>query len=83
MGEIERRLGRLEASAPAARDEEEVRAAACRLMSTEDLLTLREACRCLLDSGDDWGALTDEERDAFGLAWGRYEEAVREAAHGR
>ncbi len=83
MGSVERRLRRLEASAPVARTEEEIRAAACRRMSTEDLLTLEETCRRLLDLGDDWGALTEEERDAFELAWGRYEEAIREARAGR
>ncbi len=83
MGSVERRLKRLEARTPPARDEEEVRARACERLSTEDLLTLRETCRRLLDSGDDRGALTGEERDAFESAWGRYEEAVREAAHER
>ncbi len=83
MGRIEHRIGRLEASAPAARTEEEVRARACGRLSTEDLLTLREMCRRLLDSGDDRGALTGEEWDAFGQAWGRFEEAVKKAAHGR
>ncbi len=79
MGSVERRLRRLEASAPVARTEEEIGARACERLSTEDLLTLEETCRRLLDLGDDWGALTEEERDAFEQAWGRYEEALREA----
>ncbi len=90
MGSVERRLQRLEASAPTARDEEEVRAAACRRMSTEDLLTLEETLRRLegMDAPElGWeellGEFPEEKRVAFESAWGRYEEAVREAAHGR
>ncbi|MDP9458180.1 MAG: hypothetical protein M3Q60_20940 [Actinomycetota bacterium] len=83
MGSVERRLRRLEASAPAARDEEEVRARACERLATEDLLTLEGTCRRLLDLGDDWDTLTEEEREAFESAWGRYEEAIREARAGR
>ncbi len=79
MGSVERRLRRLEASAPAARDEEEIGARACERLSTEDLLTLEGTCRRLLDLGDDWDTLTEEEREAFEQAWGRYEEALREA----
>ncbi len=76
---IRKRLDKLEASSPAARTEEEIGARACERLSTEDLLTLEETCRRLLDLGDDWDTLTEEERDAFELAWGRYEEAVEEA----
>jgi hypothetical protein len=83
MGSVERRLQRLEASTPPARTEEEIGARACERLSTEDLLMLEETCRRLLDLGDDWGALTEEERDAFESAWGRYEEAIREARAGR
>ncbi len=83
MGGVERRLRRLEARNPPARTEEEIGARACEQLSTEDLVTLEETCRRLLDLGDDWGALTEEERDAFELAWGRYEEAIREARAGR
>ncbi len=83
MGGVERRLRRLEASAPAARDEEEIRARACEQLATEDLLTLEETCRRLLDLGDDWGELAEEEREAFEQAWARYEEALREARAGR
>ncbi len=79
MGGVERRLRRLEASAPAARDEEEIRARACERLSTEDLLTLEGTCRRLLDLGDDWGELAEEERAAFEQAWGRYQQAVEEA----
>ncbi len=90
MGSVERRLQRLEARTPPARDEEEIRAEACRRMSTEDLLTLEETLRHLeeLDAPDlGWGGLLgelpEEERAAFESAWGRYEEAMREAARGR
>ncbi len=83
---IRKRLDRLEASNPVARTEEEIRAAACRRMSTEDLLTLEETLRHLeeLDAPDlGWGGLLgelpEEERAAFESAWGRYEEATREA----
>ncbi len=79
MGSVERRLRRLEAEAPAARTEEEIRAAACRRMSTEDLLTLEETCRLWEERGDSWDVLTEGERAAFESAWGRYEEATREA----
>ncbi len=79
MGSVERRLRRLEAETPVARTEEEIRARACERLSTGDLLTLEGTCRRLLDLGDDWDALTEEERDAFESAWGRYEEAMREA----
>ncbi len=74
-----RRIGRLEARNPAARTEEEIGARACERLSTEDLLTLEGTCRRLLDLGDDWGALTEEERDAFEQAWVRYQQAVEEA----
>ncbi len=83
MGSVERRLRRLEAETPVARTEEEIGARACERLSTEDLLTLEETCRRLLDLGDDWGALTEGEREAFESAWGRYEEAIREARAGR
>jgi hypothetical protein len=83
MGSVERRLRRLEARAPAARGEEEIRAAACARLSTEDLLTLEETCRLLEERGDSWDVLTEEERAAFESAWGRYEEAMREARAGR
>ncbi len=79
MGSVERRLRRLEAETPVARTEEEIGARACGRMSTEDLLTLEGTCRRLLDLGDDWGELAEEERTAFEQAWGRYEEALREA----
>ncbi len=90
MGSVERRLRRLEASAPVARTEEEIRAEACRRMTTEDLTILSETLRRLdeMDAPDlGWeeflGALTGEERAAFEQAWGRYQEAMREAARGR
>ncbi len=90
MGSVERRLRRLEAETPPARDEEEVRAEACRRMSTEDLLTLEETMRRLeeMDAPDlGWeellGELPEEEREAFEQAWRRYEESMREAARGR
>ncbi len=79
MGSVERRLQRLEASAPAARTAKEIGARACERLSTEDLLTLEGTCRRLLDLGDDWDTLPEEEREAFEQAWGRYEEAMREA----
>ncbi len=83
MGSVERRLQRLEARTPPARTEEEIGARACEQLATEDLLTLEATCRRLLDSGDDWDALPEEEREAFAAAWGRYEEAIREARAGR
>ncbi len=79
MGSVERRLRRLEAQAPAACTEEEISRRACTRMTTEDLVTLEETCRRLLDLGDDWGALTEEERDAFEQAYGRYQQAKEEA----
>ncbi len=79
MGSVERRLRRLEAETPVARTEEEIGARACERLSTEDLLTLEGTCRRLLDLGDDWDTLPEEEREAFAAAWGRYEEALREA----
>ncbi len=82
MGSVERRLRRLEAGNPPARTEEEIGARACERLATEDLLTLEGTCRRLLDLGDDWDTLTEEEREAFESAWGRYEEAMREAARG-
>ncbi len=83
MASVERRLQRLEARTPPARDEEEVRAAACRRMSTEDLTVLDETCRLWEERGDSWDVLTEEERVAFESAWGRYEEAISEARRGR
>ncbi len=83
MGSVERRLRRLEAETPPARTEEEIGARACERLATEDLLTLEGTCRRLLDLGDDWGELAEEERAAFESAWGRYEEAIREARAGR
>ncbi len=79
MGGVERRLRRLEAETPVVRTEEEIGARACERLATEDLLTLEGTCRRLLDLGDDWGELAEEEREAFESAWGRYEEAIREA----
>ncbi len=76
-------MRRLEAETPPARTEEEIGARACERLSTEDLLTLEGTCRRLLDLGDDWDTLTEEEREAFESAWGRYEEAIREARAGR
>ncbi len=83
MGSVERRLRRLEAETPVARTEEEIGARACERLATEDLLTLEGTCRRLLDLGDDWDTLTEEEREAFESAWGRYEEAIREVRAGR
>ncbi len=90
MGSVERRLRRLEASAPVARTEEKIRAAACRRMSTEDLLTLEGTMRRLeeMDAPElGWegllGELPEEGREAFGQAYARYEEAIREARAGR
>ncbi len=83
MGSVERRLRRLEAETPVVRTEEEIGARACERLSTEDLLTLEGTCRRLLDLGDDWDTLPEEEREAFEQAWGRYEEALREARAGR
>lgn len=84
------RLRRLESHAPAALGEEEIRAEACRRLSTEDLRTLAETGRHLDEMGAgelDWeqllGELPEEERAAFDLAYARYEEAVREARVGR
>ncbi len=90
MGGVERRLRRLEASAPAVRGEEEIRAEACRRMSTEDLVTLEETMRRLeeLDAPDlGWegflGELPEEEREAFESAYSRYQQAKEEARAGR
>ncbi len=90
MGGVERRLRRLEASAPVARTEEKIRAAACRRMSTEDLLTLEETMRRLeeMDAPDlGWegllGELPEEERVAFAAAYSRYQQAKEEARAGR
>ena len=81
------RLRRLEAcTTPSACGEEAIRAEACRRMSTEDLTTLEETLQRLEASGWDeaaWEGLAEEERVAFDLAYGRYEEAVREARAGR
>jgi hypothetical protein len=86
------RIGRLEARNPAARDdeEEEVRAAACRRMSTEDLSVLSETLHHLEESGADeftWdellGELPEGERTAFEQAYARYQQAVEEARAGR
>ncbi len=90
MGSVERRLRRLEAETPVARTEEENRAEACRRMSTEDLTVLEETLRRLeeMDAPElGWeellGELPEEEREAFGQAYARYEEATREARAGR
>ncbi|PLS85030.1 MAG: hypothetical protein CYG60_14735 [Actinobacteria bacterium] len=90
MGSVERRLRRLEAETPVVRTEEEIRAAACRRMSTEDLVVLEETLRRLeeLDAPElGWeeflGELSEEEREAFEQAYARYEEAIREAREGR
>ncbi len=83
MGNVERRLRRLEASAPVARTEEEIGAWACERLSTEDLLTLEGTCRRLLDLGDDWDTLTEEEREAFEQVWRRYQQAKEEARAAR
>ncbi|MDP9474514.1 MAG: hypothetical protein M3R38_02240 [Actinomycetota bacterium] len=89
MGSVERRLRKLEARTPTARDEEEISARACRRMTTEDLTVLEETMRRLdeIDAPDlGWegylGELSEEEREAFELAWGRYEAALREAREG-
>ncbi len=83
MGNVGRRLRlrKLEAGTTmlSARTEEEISRRACTRMTTEDLVTLEETCRRLLDLGDDWGALTEEEKDAFESAYARYEEAKRQA----
>ncbi len=78
-----KRIGRLEASAPAARDEEEIRAEACRRMTTEDLTVLAKTLRRLeeMDAPDlGWeellGELSEEEREAFEQAYGRYRQAA-------
>jgi hypothetical protein len=83
---IRKRLDRLEARTPVVRTEEEIRAAACRRMSTEDLTVLEETLHRLEEMGADelgWeelsGELPEEERDAFEQAYARYEEAMREA----
>ncbi len=90
MGSVERRLRRLEAETPVARTEEEIRAEACRRMSTEDLTVLEETLRRLeeMDAPElGWeellGELPEEEREAFEQAYARYEEAVREEREGR
>lgn len=94
MGSVERRLRRLEAQAPAARTEEEVRAEASSRMSIEDLVTLTEMGarveRRLKEEREGEsleeairGALTEEERAAFEAAYARYEEAVGEVKSGR
>ncbi len=83
MGSVERRLRRLEASAPVVRTEEEIRAEACRRMSTGDLTVLEKTCRLWEERGDSWDVLTEEEREAFDQAYARYEEAIREARAGR
>ncbi|MDP9479755.1 MAG: hypothetical protein M3R38_29515 [Actinomycetota bacterium] len=86
---IRKRLDKLEASTPPARTEEEIRARACERLSTGDLLTLEETMRRLEELGDDlgWeeflGELSEEGREAFGQAYARYEEAIREARAGR
>ncbi len=80
---IRKRLDKLEASTPPARTEEEIGARACERLSTEDLLTLEETCRRLLDLGDDWDTLTEEEREAFEQVWRRYQQAKEEARAGR
>ncbi len=82
MGGVERRLRRLEAETPAVRTEEEIGAEACRRMTTEDLLTLGGTCRRLLDLGDDWDALTEEEREAHEAAPGRGGPAAQEVPRG-
>ncbi len=87
MGNVGRRLRlrKLEAGTTTlpARTEEEISRRACGRMTTEDLLVLEETCRRLLDSGEDWGALTQEERAAFEQAYARYEEAKRQARAAR
>jgi hypothetical protein len=90
MGSVERRLRRLEAQAPAAPGEEEIRAEACCRMSTEDLTVLAETLRRLEavapdtdDLEEAWACLSEGERTAFEAAYGRYQEAVREARAGR
>ncbi len=90
MGGVERRLRRLEAETPVVRTEEEIRAEACRRMSTEDLTVLEETMRRLeeMDAPElGWegllGELPEEERDAFEQAYARYEEATREARDGQ
>ncbi len=90
MGSVERRLRRLEARTPPARDEEEVRAAACRRMSTEDLIVLEETMRRLeeMDAPDlGWegflGELSQGERVAFESAYSRYQQAKEEARAAR
>ena len=88
-----KRIGRLEARVPTAR-EEDFRAVACSRMSTEDLVTLsrtgrrlerrleeRGGCESLEEAIR--GELTEEERDAFESSYARYEEAVRESRAGR
>ncbi len=83
---IRKRLDRLEARTPVVRTEEEIRAEACRRMSTEDLTVLEETLHRLEEMGADelgWeelsGELPEEERYAFEQAYARYEEAMREA----
>ncbi len=87
MGGIGRklRLRKLEAGTTTlpARTEEEISRRACGRMTTEDLLTLEETCRRLSDSGDDWGVLSEGEREAFEQAYGRYQQAKEEARAAR
>lgn len=90
MGGMNGRLRRLEARAPAARAEEEVRAEACRRTSSEDLETLSDLGgrlerrlqddRAGIESVEEAGRveLTADERAAFEYAYGRYQEAVKE-----
>lgn len=83
---IRRRLDRLEARAPTALGEDEVRAEACRRLSMEDLTTLEETCQRLDELGGPgswdeaaWEKLTREEVGAFESAYARYEAALGEA----
>ena len=91
---IRRRLDRLEAQAPTALGEDEAKAEACSRMSTEDLVTLSDLGwrleRRLKEQREGESleeairdALTEEERDAFEDAYGRYQEAVKEVRAGR
>ncbi len=93
MGSVERRLRRLEAQAPAACTEEEIGAEACSRLSTEDLKTLSDLGGRLKRRLEEHregeslgetirGALTEEEVAAYESAYGRYEEAKREARSG-
>ncbi len=90
MGSVERRLRRLEAETPVVRTEEEIRAEACRRMSTEDLTVLEETMRRLeeMDAPElGWegflGELSQVERVAFESAYSRYQQAKEEARAGR